>query len=154
MDSRLDNLSQLLPKPGTEADWEPALDEILQIMKCTTGTLHGIDPETGLLKLIACRGIPPFLMPKIESIPVGKGIAGAAAERREAVQMCNLQTDTSGTARPDAKQTKVSGSLAIPILLGDELRGTVGVGMTEPYDFTDEESEVLWEISKLLADLV
>ena len=151
----LKTLSTLIGQAKSEdAGWPAVLTEILGIMGCATGTIHVLDENTQLLKLIASEGIPDVLMPKIESIPIGKGIAGAAAERREAVQLCNLQTDTTGTARPDAKKTKVAGSLAIPILDGDQLRGTVGVGMRDPHEFTDEESSTLWNISRLLAPVI
>ena len=74
-------------------------------------------------RIVAHLGIPEALMPVIQTIPVGKGIAGAAAERREPVELCNLQTDTSGVAKPGAKQTQVQGSLAVPVLEGDRLAG-------------------------------
>ena len=51
----------------------------------------------GLLHLEAhAGGIPAHLLPVIQRIPVGKGIAGLAVERQEPVDMCNLQTDSSG----------------------------------------------------------
>ena len=43
----------------------------------------------------------------VKVIPVGKGIAGQVIAQGQPVTMCNLQTDTSGVARPDAKQTGV-----------------------------------------------
>ena len=133
-------------------DWDAVLAEILARMDCVTGTLHRLGAESGLLEIVASRGIPEALAPKIARIPIGKGIAGAAAEQRGPVQMCNLQTDTSGVARPDAKQTGVAGSLAVPIL--DEqgkLAGTLGVGKTVPHEFTDDESAALAEIAASLA---
>lgn len=119
---------------------------------CVSGTLHRLDPQDGLLKLVAHLGIPPQLMPVIETIPVGKGIAGAAAARRAPVELCNLQTDTSGVAREAAKQTLVQGSLAVPVLNGDVLCGTLGIGKRVPYDFTDAEKTRLLEIAQKIAD--
>jgi hypothetical protein len=40
--------------------------------------------------------------------------------------MCNLQIDDSGVARPAAKETKVEGSIAVPMLLEGKLYGTLG----------------------------
>ncbi len=140
--------------PRTPSAWESLLDAILQLFDCPTGTLHTIDPESGMLQLLAQRGIPGELMPKITTIPIGKGIAGAAAEKREAVQLCNLQTDDSGVARPDAKKTEVAGSVAIPMLDGDALKGTLGIGKHAPYDFTEAELDTLWEIARRLAPLL
>lgn len=47
-------------------------------------------------------------------------MAGIAAERHQLVQLCNLQKDISGVARPATKETKVEGSIAVPMLLDGE----------------------------------
>jgi len=90
-------------------------------------------------------------MPIIQSIPVGKGIAGTAAERLEPVEICNLQTDTSGVAKPGAKQTQVQGSLAVPVLDGGRLCGTLGIGKLVPYDFSPEEKARLIQAARGIA---
>jgi len=71
-----------LPDHPTAADWLTFLQQVLADFGCVTGTLHRLDPANGLLKLVACQGIPEVLMPVVRTIPVGKGVAGAAAERR------------------------------------------------------------------------
>ncbi len=136
-------------------DWQQVLVQIISAFNCTTGTIHFLDEKTNLLKLKAHQGIPEFLLPKMSEIPIGKGMAGIAAERREAVEMCNLQVDNSGVARPAAKDTKVEGSIAAPMLLNGRLYGTIGIAKPVPYDFTEEEVKDLLsigaEISKLIA---
>jgi putative methionine-R-sulfoxide reductase with GAF domain len=104
-----------------------------------------------MLKLVTSERIPEHLMGVISVIPVGKGIAGAAAERREPVEMCNLQADTTGVARPDAKTTGVLGNIAVPILDGERLCGTLGIGKFQPYDFTDAEKAQLLELTEAIA---
>jgi L-methionine (R)-S-oxide reductase len=133
-------------------DWQKVLDIILQTYGCQTGTLHKWDDLRAMLELVAHRGIPRELMDKVERIPMGKGIAGAAAERMEPVQICNLQTDTSGVARPRAKKTQVGGSVAVPIDMGGLLMGTLGIGKTEPYEFTPEETKELLQIAHNIAE--
>ena len=120
---------------------------VLESFACQTGTLHKADGEW--LDLVVQIGVPDFLLPKIARIPFGKGIAGVAAERREPVELCNLQQDLGGVARPDARETKVSGSLAVPVLSpdGSVVLGTLGVGMQEPHDFTEEEKSRLSAIA-------
>ena len=119
------------------------LQSVLADFGCQTGTVHLTD-EDGQLKLVAHIGVPDFVIPKISSIPFGKGIAGCAAERKDAVQLCNLQTDTSGVARPDAKSTQVSGALAVPLISADgKVRGVLGIGKVVPYEFTAEETAKL-----------
>jgi len=135
----------------TDPDWSAFLDHVTDEFDCCTGTLHRLDAADRHLKLVAHRGIPPQLMPVIQSIPVGKGIAGAAAERLEPVELCNLQTDTSGVAKPGAKQTQVQGSLAVPVLDGDRLCGTLGTGKRTAYEFNAEEKQRLMDIGREVA---
>lgn len=136
---------------SSDTYWPELLAATITEFGCTTGTLHRLDPADQHLKLVAYQGIPAALMPIIQSIPLGKGIAGVAAERREAVEMCNLQTDSSGVAKPGAKQTQVQGSLAVPVLDGHRLCGTLGIGKLEAYEFTIDEKEKLLRIARELA---
>ena len=131
-----------------DLNWQELLESIISAFDCTTGTIHTLDNETNLLMLKAQKGIPEFLLPKMSVIPIGKGMAGIAAERRQPVEMCNLQTDASGVARPAAKETKVEGSIAAPMMLEGELFGTLGIAKPVPYDFTKEESEALLKIGE------
>ncbi len=130
--------------PDSVRGW---LGNVLESFGCQTGTLHKADGEW--LDLVVHLGVPDFLIPKITRIPFGKGIAGAAAERREPVELCNLQQDLGGVARPDARETKVSGSLAVPVFSPDGTRvlGTLGIGMQAPHDFTAEEKSRLAAIA-------
>src|SRR5690606_18271740 len=96
-----------LKNEPSDLDWRKLLSDIILAFDCSTGTLHILDNDSQLLKLQAQQGIPEFLLPKMAEIPIGKGMAGIAAQRREPVEMCNLQTDDSGAARPAAKETKV-----------------------------------------------
>src|SRR6266513_2240608 len=130
-DSQSDGLSQVL-------------ELLIQRFDCTTGTVHLLDEKSGMLKLAAHRGIPDVVLDKIQVIPVGKGMAGIAAERREPVQVCNLQTDTSGVVRPGARDTKMEGSVAAPMIGADgALKGTLGIAKPVPYEFTAEECDLL-----------
>ena len=135
----------------TDLNWAEFLSRTIAEFGCTTGTLHRLDPADRHLKLVAHQGIPEALMPIIQSIPVGKGIAGTAAQRLEPVEICNLQTDTSGVAKPGAKQTHVQGSLAVPVLDGERLCGTLGIGKLVPYDFSPEEKSSLIQAARSIA---
>lgn len=127
------------------------LTPILREFGCPTGTLHRTGAD-GQLELVAQVGVPDFLLPKVARIPFGKGIAGCAAERREPVQICNLQTDTSGVARPEAKATGVNGSLAVPILSAEgSVLGVIGIGKPVPHEFTAEETARLEARARELA---
>ncbi len=139
-----------------EPDWTAVLARVLANFACVTGTLHRTDPTTGLLALMAHHGIPPqvlpMLLPKIDNIPFGKGIAGCAAQRKEAVQLCNLQEDLGGVAKPDARKTNVQGALAVPIIGADgKVIGVLGIGKMQPYEFNDSEVADLHAVAALIA---
>jgi L-methionine (R)-S-oxide reductase len=146
------SLTNSLPTHPSPEDWTTFLESTLASFDCMAGTLHRLDPADDLLKLVASVRIPDSLLPVISVIPIGKGVAGAAAQRREPVELCNLQTDTSGVAKAGAKVTQVQGSLAIPALDGDKLCGTIGIGKMTPYDFTDEEKARLMSIGAEIAE--
>ena len=132
-------------------NWQEILDAGIAEFAGCTGTMHRLDPADNLLKLVAQRGVPEFLLSKVAAIPIGKGIAGVAAERREPVELCNLQADLRGIAKPDARKTNVQGSLAVPCLHNGELRGTLGIGLMTEHDFTDEEKARAMEIGDAIA---
>ncbi len=151
MKLKIEDILTNLRNKEIATDSQQLLADILAAFDCATGTIHTLDQETQLLDLRAQVGIPEFLLPKMSKIPIGKGMAGIAAERREPVEMCNLQTDESGVARPSAKETKVEGSLAAPMLLDGELHGVLGIAKPVPYDFTKEEISSLMEIGEELS---
>jgi signal transduction protein with GAF and PtsI domain len=146
--SLLSAIAGCLEKDGaTDAALQTVLERVLGHFECTTGTLHSLDAATGLLRLRAQRGLPEALLPRVGTIPIGKGMAGIAAERRQPVQVCNLQSDASGVVRPGAKETRMEGSIAVPILAGDALRGVLGVAKPVVYEFTADETAALLEIA-------
>ena len=139
-----------------QTDWHAVLVKVLESFACVTGTIHRTDSSTGLLMLVTQHGIPPhvlpMLLPKIDNIPFGKGIAGCAAQRKEAVQLCNLQEDLGGVAKPDAQKTNVQGALAVPIVGADgKVLGVLGIGKMQPYEFNDSEVADLHAVAALLA---
>lgn len=147
--SKLEMITTLLNMPNV--DWQNILTTVVSSYDCTTGTLHFLDPKTDLLQIEAHIGIPEFLLPKLSTIPIGKGMAGIAAERKKPVEMCNLQTDDSGVARPAAKETKVEGSVAAPLMLNDTLYGVIGIGKRVPYDFSETETQELMAIGEAIS---
>jgi L-methionine (R)-S-oxide reductase len=143
-------ISTLLAAPAV--DWQAVLEAAIAEFNGSTGTIHRLDKITGMLSMVAHQGVPPQILPMVQTIPIGKGIAGVAAERREPVELCNLQKDLGGVAKESARSTNVQGTLAVPCLLGGGLRGTLGVGLMEPHDFTTEEKERALELGRAMAE--
>src|SRR6266545_4739501 len=130
-----------------ETHLEKILRETLQQLRSETGTIHLLDSEKQLLHLAAQIGLPPQMLDIVKTIPVGKGIAGQTVAQNKPVTICNLQTDTSGVAKPGARQTGVGGALCVPIRTGGKIVGTLGIGTARQHEYTPEETQKLEAIA-------
>jgi L-methionine (R)-S-oxide reductase len=145
--------------PGNNGDsrelvLQKFLQETLQQFHAETGTIHVLDPERSFLHLVAQIGLPPPLLDVVNTIPVGKGIAGQVVAQNRPVTICNLQNHTGGIARPGAKQSGIGGALCVPVRRGDKIVGTLGVGTVRPCEFTADDCERLEEFGRRLAGVL
>ena len=136
---------------GLGPDFEQSLRVIVAHFKAQIGTIHTLGPD-GMLHMRAhTPGIPEPVLAATQVIPIGKGIAGLAVERKAPVNLCNLQKDQSGDVRPGARATGAMGSVCVPMMSGDRAVGALGIAMTGERDFTDEEVAALLDAGTLLA---
>jgi GAF domain-containing protein len=133
---------------------EKTLHETLAKFNSETGTIHVLDSQKQFLHLVAQIGLPPQILEVVKTIPVGKGIAGQVAAENRPVTICNLQTDSSGVAKPGAKQTGVGGALCVPIRDGDKIVGTFGIGTMREHEYSAAEINSLQEISRTLPEFL
>jgi GAF domain-containing protein len=131
----------------SDKKFEQILHDALVRFHSETGTIHRLDAQTQLLHLVAQVGLPPQLLDVVKTIPVGKGIAGQTVAQNQPVTICNLQTDTSGVAKPGAKQTGVGGALCVPIRDGEKILGTLGIGTRREHTYTADETLALEKIA-------
>ena len=97
--------------------------------------------------------MPDSVLDPIQTIPFGKGMAGAAAERREPIQLSNLQTDDSGVAEPSARDTGMEGSLVAPVIDSNgDIKGAIGVAKPEAHEFSEAEQDDLMSMGESFAD--
>ena len=141
----------LKDEPDRETALKKALELVLKDFQSETGTIHRLDAEKQLLQLTAQVGLPPQMLDVIKTIPVGKGIAGQTVAQNKPVTICNLQTDTSGVAKPGARQTGVGGALCVPIRKSGKTIGTLGIGTMRPHEYTPDETKHLESIADLIA---
>jgi len=119
------------------------LQSILTELKADSGTVHATGPD-GALHLRAAIGIPEPVLAIVKLVPVGKGMAGLAAERKCAVNSCNIQQDTTGDVRPGARATGLAGSVAVPVLSADgRVLGVVGVATRAERTFTTDDEQTV-----------
>jgi L-methionine (R)-S-oxide reductase len=125
---------------------ERVLNLVLAHFKSDTGTIHLLDPEKKWLLLVAQIGLPATMLKMVETIPVGKGIAGQTVERGGPVTICNLQTDTSGVAPPGARKTGVGSALCVPVRNDGGIIGTIGIGTVKEREYTPDETKLLEDV--------
>ena len=154
MSKETPELTQLRQKiQEAQAPQQAAVEFVAQLFQAQTCTLHRWDPEATILVHQASVGVPPPVLPMVERIPPGKGMAGICWERKAPVTVCNLQEDDSGVVRPGAKQTAVEGALVVPMFLGEEMVGTLGVGKAEAYDYSESETHLLEQCGSVIAEI-
>lgn len=130
---------------------ETMLCETLAKFHSETGTIHRLEEATQLLHLVAQIGLPPQLIDVVKTIPVGKGIAGETVAKNRPVTICNLQKDSSGEARPGAKQTGVGGGVCVPVRALDRIVGTFGIGTMREHEYSAAEINALQAIANSIA---
>jgi len=130
--------------------WNDALARILTQFDADSGTIHWLEADGVLHLKAASAGIPQVVLDTVREVPVGKGMAGLAVERKAPVNACNIQTDTSGDVRPGARATGLQGSIVVPILRGTTAVGALGIANRRERVFTDEEAAFLLEIARVL----
>ena len=134
-----------------DGGWDRALARVLQYFRADSGTIHVLEADGVLHLAAASAGIPPIVLDTVREVPVGKGMAGLAVERRQPVNACNIQTDASGDVRPGARATGLQGSIVVPMLRGEEAVGALGIANHREREFTDDEAALLLDIGRALA---
>jgi L-methionine (R)-S-oxide reductase len=128
---------------------QQALEHTIHALRAESGTIHLLE-EDGVLHLKASHGIPEFVLNIVKLVPVGKGMAGLAVQRAEPINICNLQTDTSGDVRPGAKQTGMEGAIVVPMMRAGKPVGALGVANRGERTFTEQEIETLLSVGRTL----
>ena len=123
---------------------QEALEAIIGRFGADTGTIHLV--ENGVLILKAQVGVPAQVLQIVGKVPIGKGMAGLAAERNEPVSHCNIQVDTTGDVREGAKHTGVGGAVVVPIRDRDgHAVGALGIGVHRAHEYSQAEVVQLLE---------
>jgi L-methionine (R)-S-oxide reductase len=143
------SIGDLLRQATSHGD---ALATIVRHFGADSGTIHFVGDD-GMLHLAAATpGFPEAVLKTINVIPVGKGMAGLAVERRQPVDACNIQTDASGDVRPGARSTGLAGAIVVPIFRGEDVIGSLGVANRAPRSFREAEIGELLDAGRALAE--
>jgi hypothetical protein len=133
----------------SDATLEAWLRDYVEKNGAVAGTVHVRGAAD--LELRAAVNIPPKVREIVAAIPKGKGMAGLAWERDDAVHTCNLQDDASGDVRPGAKAVDANAAVAIPIHdAAGGVRGVVGIAYMGERTITESELRSLREQAEAL----
>jgi L-methionine (R)-S-oxide reductase len=134
-----------------DGGWDGALARVIDRFAAESGTVHLLQDDGVLHLAAASAGIPPVVVETVRLVPVGKGMAGLAVERRQPVNACNIQTDATGDVRPGARATGLQGSIVVPMLRGADAIGALGIANRRERVFTDAEADLLIAVGRALA---
>lgn len=121
------------------------------------GSVHLPNPEhEGEILLVAAHNLSPAVQNGTSVIPIGKGMAGTAAQRGTAVAVSDFQADTTGVAVKAGRAAGSRGSLTLPVFDpadGTRLLAVVGLGFHEVREFEDEEIAVYGKDAATVLDV-
>jgi L-methionine (R)-S-oxide reductase len=132
-------------------DLDASLKALLAHFKCDIGTLHTLGTDGKLHLRAHTPGIPEPILAASRVIPVGKGIAGLAAQNKKAMNMCNLTQDSDPRIPVAAKSSDIVGAICVPMLKGEEVVGTLGIAVRSERTFTPEEEALLTDAGRVIA---
>ena len=87
---------------------------------------------------------------KIDNIPLGKGVTGAAAESREVIRV----QDTSADPRYIASHPGIRSEVAVPLIVRDRVVGVMDLENEKPGFFTDDHVRTLTLLAPQIASSV
>jgi len=141
----------LLAQVASAPDLDAALASVIGALAADSGTLHLIGDDGQLHLVAASAGIPEPVRRIVAVVPIGKGMAGLAAERNAPVTACNIQTDTTGDVRPGAKATGMEGAIVVPMRRDGRVVGTLGVANRAERTFSEAEEASLIDAAAAMA---
>ncbi len=129
------------------------LAETIAALQAESGSLHLLG-EDGVMHLTVAQGLPEPVLNLVRIVPIGKGMAGLAAERKVPITACNIQTDATGSVKPGARATGMEGAIVVPVLHGAEALGALGVANRSERTFTEEETALLMAVGRAIGERV
>jgi sigma-B regulation protein RsbU (phosphoserine phosphatase) len=132
------------------------LDELLRKIATTTHSLVAFDAFSILLldaerKVLRHRFSERYdERVKLDNIPLGKGLTGAAAESREIVRVA----DTLADHRYIASHPDIRSEIAVPLMVQDRVVGVMNLESERMGYFTEEHSRLLALLAPQIANSV
>lgn len=124
------------------------LDEAVQLVGATSGSVCLVNPTTGFLEIEAANGLPPDAA-KLR-LRVGEGITGWVARTGRTARVGNVAADR----RYVPVRTPVVSELALPLRMNGEVRGVLNVDSDRLDAFSASDEELLAELATLATQAI
>lgn len=116
--------------------------EAVRLTRAGSGSVALVNPNTGLLEIEAASGLPPHAAGF--RVRLGEGITGWVAQHGRPARVGDVRRDRRyRMLRPD-----VTSELAVPLAVGDEVRGALNVDSDRPDAFTEADQDVLTALAR------
>src|SRR6266699_3026753 len=124
------------------------VDEAVQLMRASSGSVALLNPTTGLLEIEAARGLP--LAASKLKLKLGEGVTGWVARAGKPARVGDVSKDT----RYVMVRRNVRSELAVPLEVNGVVRGVLNVDSDRVNAFTSENQDLLQELGAQAARVI
>src|SRR5213594_4044798 len=124
------------------------VDEAVQLMRASSGSVALLNPTTGFLEIEAARGLPPAAS-KLK-LKLGEGVTGWVARAGKPARVGDVSQDP----RYVMVRRNVRSELAVPLEVNGDVRGVLNVDSDRRNAFTAEHQELLQELGAQAAKVI
>ena len=124
------------------------VDEAVQLMRASSGSVALLNPTTGFLEIEAARGLPPAAS-KLK-LKLGEGVTGWVARAGKPARVGDVSKDP----RYVMARRNVRSELAVPLEVNGVVRGVLNVDSDQFNAFTAENQELLQELGAQAAKVI
>jgi PAS domain S-box-containing protein len=126
-----------------------AIYMVMELMDVEVALIFSLNEESQELVLVAYEGVSDEFARAVDRMKVGEGFNGEVARTGQPI-VEDISRDPT-MARPEIKKMKIQSQLIVPLLLRDQVRGTLWVAMRRPRQFLPEEIELLSAVATQIA---
>lgn len=124
-----------------------SLEKVMEVMRVEAGAIALVDEETQKLVFNAHRGFPEELLHKTDSLKVGQGLTGQAAQSGKPILVEEIAQETNLSEIELGIKERGFRSLAcIPLRSKDKVLGVMGIASHRIRHFSPQDVELLTSI--------
>ncbi len=124
------------------------VEQAVRVTRASSGSVVLVNPTAGFLEIHASVGLPPKAAEL--KLRVGEGITGWVALKGEPVRSGNVAKDP----RYIRLREHVGSELAVPLVVGGDIRGVLNVDSDRNDAFTAADQDLLEALSKSAANVI